>query len=328
MAKMFLNRAIAEAVRLEMERDEKVFLIGEDIINRGGGLSTFLGIPELYPDRCFDTPIAELGYSHFAIGAALAGYRPIVDLMFSDFTGVAADAIINNAPKWHFNSLGKLSVPVVFFAGNGGRGTYGSVGSGANHSQCVEAWFSNVPGLKIVAPYYSADALGLLRASIRDDDPVLYLYHEGSLGKKFEVPDDCYIPLNNAANVLKEGSDITILAIQSMVPLAVEAAETLAQEGISAEIIDPRVLIPFDMDKLKKSLKKTGRLLIVHEAPTRGGVGGEIAARAAEECFEDLKGPVVRLGALNSPIASGFAETFMVPHAEDIVAKAKAMLGK
>lgn len=327
MAKMFLNRAIAEAVRLEMERDDKVILLGEDIISRGGGLSTFLGLPEAYPDRCFDMPIAELGYSHFGIGTAIAGFRPIIDLMFSDFTGVAADALINNASKVHFNSLGKLSAPVVFFAGNGGRGTYGTVGSGCNHSQCAEAWFANVPGLKIVAPYYSADALGLLRASIRDDDPVLFLYHEGSLGKKFDIPDgDCYIPLNNAGNVLKEGEDVTILAIQSMVPLALEAAEELAKEGISAEVIDPRVLIPFDMETLKKSIKKTGKLLIVHEAPTRGGIGGEIAARVADECFYDLKAPITRLGSLNSPIASGFAETFMVPHTEDIVEKAKALV--
>jgi len=329
MANMFLNRAIAEAVRLEMERDEKVVLMGEDILNRGGGMSTFLGIPQAFPDRCFDMPIAECGFTHFGIGAAQAGMRPIIDLMFSDFTGVAADAIFNNATKVCFNSLGKVSCPIVICAGNGGRGTYGTVGSGVNHSQCVESWYANVPGIKIVTPYYSEDALGLLRASIRDNDPVLFLYHEGSLGKKFEVSDgDIYIPLNKAGKVVQEGNDVTIIAIQSMVPLAVEAAEDLAKEGISAEVIDPRVLIPFDMETVKKSVKKTGRVVIVHEAPKRGGYGGEIAARIAEECFSDLKAPIARIGALNSPIASGFAETFMMPHTEDIVAKAKEIVGK
>lgn len=328
MARMFLNRAIAEAVRLEMERDDKVLLMGEDIVNRGGGLSTFLGIPQAYPDRCFDMPIAESGYSHFAVGAALAGYRPIVDLMFSDFSAIAFDAIVNNASKWRFNSQGKLQVPVVFFAGNGGRGTYGSVGSGVNHSQCVEPWFMNVPGIKIVAPYYSEDALGLMRASIRDNDPVIYLYHEGSLGKKTEVADDVYIPLNHAAKVRREGSDITIVAIQSMVPVVEDAVKILAEEGIDAEIIDPRVLMPLDMDTIKQSVKKTGKLLIVQEAPTRGGFASEIAARVVEEAFEDLKAPICKVGALNSPIGSGFTEGMMMPHVEDVVARAKQMLGK
>ncbi|MEI3340381.1 MAG: transketolase C-terminal domain-containing protein [Eubacterium sp.] len=328
MAKMFLNRALAEAVRLEMERDDRVLLMGEDIINRGGGMSTFLGIPQDYPDRCFDMPIAESGYSHFAVGAALQGYRPIVDLMFSDFSAIAFDAIVNNASKWRFNSQGKVSVPIVFFAGNGGRGTYGSVGSGVNHSQCVEPWFMNVPGIKIVAPYYAEDALGLLRASIRDDDPVVFLYHEGSLGKKSEVGEDVYIPLNNAAKVCREGADITVVAIQSMVPVVEQAAAELEAEGIDIEIIDPRVLMPLDMNAIKKSIAKTGRLLIVQEAPSRGGFASEIAARAADEAFELLKTPIKKIGALNSPIGSGFSEGFMMPHVEDVIAKVKEMLGK
>lgn len=329
MARMFLNRAIAEAVRLEMERDEKVILLGEDIINRGGGMSTFLGIPEAYPDRCYDMPICENGYAHFAVGTCLAGYRPIVDLMFSDFMGVAYDAIVNDAAKWRFNSQGKVQIPVVFFAGNGGRGTYGSVGSGVNHSQCVEAWFMNVPGLKIVAPYYAEDALGLLRASIRDNDPVLFLYHEGSLGKKSEVADgDVYIPLSNAAKVRKEGTDLTVVAIQSMVPIVEKAAKKLEAEGISIEIVDPRVLMPLDMDTINKSIAKTGKLLIVSEAHSRGSFASEIAARAADEAFEYLKAPVKKVGALNSPIGSGFTEYMMVPHEEDVIDAVKSMLGK
>lgn len=324
--KTYLNRALAAAARVEMERDKNVIILGEDLLSRGGGLSTFMGIPEEFPDRCFDMPIAEQAFSNTAIGMASIGARPIVDLMFSDFLGVCGDALFNHAPKMRFSSLGKISIPVVFFAGNGGRATYGGVGSGINHSQCVESWFANVPGLKIVAPYYPEDAYGLLRASIRDDDPVLFLYHEGSLGKKGTVDEDCVIPLNNAAKVVKEGKDVTIIAIQSMVPVAEEAAAELEKEGISAEVIDPRVLIPLDEAAICKSVSKTGRAVIVHEAHTRGGFGGEIAAIIADKCFADLKAPVKRLGALNTPIPAGFAEYLMVPHAEDIVAAVKETL--
>ncbi|SBW04311.1 Transketolase central region [uncultured delta proteobacterium] len=324
---LFLNRAIAEAVRLEMERDDTIILLGEDIINKGGGLSIFLGVPEAFPGRCLDMPICESGFSHFANGAALAGLRPIVDLMFSDFGFVAGDAIVSNAAKFRFNSLGRLSVPVTFVMANGGRGTYGSVGSGSTHSQCSESWFSNVPGLKIVAPYYADDALGLMRSAIRDNDAVLFLYHEGSLGVKCPVPDvQEPIPLARAARVRREGKDITVVAIQSMVPIVEKAAETLAAEGISVEIIDPRVLIPFDEEALLRSIAKTGRLLIVHEAPVRGGCGGEIAAIAAEKGFDSLKKPIRRIGSLNSPIPSGVAEHLMVPKMEDVINGVKSLL--
>lgn len=327
MGQLYLNRSIAAAVLEEMERDEKVLLIGEDIINRGGGMSIFMGVPQKFPDRCLDMPISESGFSHFANGAALAGYKPVVDLMFSDFVAVCADPIINSAPKFRFNSLGKVSCPVVYTLANGGRGTYGGVGSGCNHSQCVESWFQNVPGLKIVAPYYPADAKGLLKGSLRDGDPVLFLFHEGSLGVRGEVPDgEHVIPLNNAANIIKEGKDVTIVAIQSMLPLAVKAVEKLQEEGIDAELIDPRVLIPLDEDKICSSVKKTGRLVIVHEAPVRGGFGGEIAAIVAENCLSSLKAPIKRLGALNSPIPSGYTEVYMMPNADDIISCVKGIM--
>lgn len=327
MRDLYLNRAIAEATHKEMELDPRVILLGEDIINRGGGMSTFLGVPQDFPDRCFDMPICEAGYTHFANGAALAGLRPIVDLMFSDFASITFDAIVNGAAKFRFNSLGEVSVPAVYIAGNGGRGTYDGVGSGCNHSQCIEAWYMNVPGLKIVAPYYPSDALGLMRSSIRDNDPVLFLYHEGSLGVREKVEDEVApIPLNNAAKIMREGSDITIVAIQSMVPLAVKAVEELAAKGISAELIDPRVLVPFDHEKVLASVRKTGRLLIVQEAHTRGGFGSEILRLVAESCPQALKCPAKVLGALNAPIASGFAEAYIMPHKEDIVSAAEAML--
>lgn len=320
MRNLYLNRAIAEAVSKEMERDENIVLLGEDILNRGGGMSTFMGVPEAFPNRCFDMPIAESGYTHFANGAALAGLRPIVDLMFSDFAALTFDAIVNGAAKFRFNSLGEAAVPAVYIAGNGGRGTYDGVGAGCNHSQCIESWYMNVPGLKIVAPYYPSDALGLLRSCIRDNDPVLFLYHEGSLGVRESVEDNVEpIALNNAGKIMREGTDVTIVAIQSMVPLAAKAAEELAEKGISAEVIDPRVLIPFDYDKVIASLKKTGKLIIVQEAPTRGSFAGEILRVIAETDPAMLQKPAKVLGALNSPIASGFAEAYIMPHKEDIV---------
>lgn len=327
MRQLYLNRAIAEAVKEEMAKDERVVLIGEDIINRGGGMSIFLGISNEFPERCLDMPMAEAGFSHFANGAALAGHRPIVDIMFADFATIASDAIINCAPKFRFNSNGVLSCPVVYTMANGGRATYSGAGSGCNHSQCVESWFQNVPGLKILAPYYPYDVKGLLKAAIRDDDPVVLLYHEGSLGVKGEVPEDDYvIPLNNAAKIINEGTDVTLVAIQSMVPLAEKAVAELEKEGISVELIDPRVLIPLDEEKIINSVKKTGRLVIVHESHVRGGFGGEIAAVVAENCGDKLKSRIKRVGALNSPIASGFSESLMLPHVEDIVEAVKSVI--
>lgn len=328
MTTMFLNRAIAAAVKKEMLEDKNIILIGEDIINKAGGLSIYLGVPEAFPDRCFDMPICESGFTHFANGAAIAGLRPIVDLMFSDFGFIAGDAIINNAAKFRFNSMGNINVPATYVLGNGGRGTYGSAGSGSTHSQCAENWFTNVPGLKIVAPYFADDAYGLMRSCIKDNDPTLFFYHEGSLGVKCEVPDDddFRIPLNNAARIRREGADVTIIGIQSMVPVVEATANKLEEDGISAEIIDPRVLIPLDEAKIIDSVKKTGRLIIVHEAPIRGGFGGEIAAVVADRCFDSLKAPIKRLGALNSPIPSNMAEYFMMPRAEDIIKAVKEIL--
>jgi pyruvate dehydrogenase E1 component beta subunit len=322
---MYLNRAIAAAVSEEMARDEHVFLLGEDIINAGGGMSTYLGVPQKFPDRCLDMPIAEAGYTYFGVGAAVAGMRPIVDLMFSDFASICADAISNGAAKVCFSTQGQVGCPAVFVMANGGRGTYGNFGSGCHHSQCVESWFQNVPGLKIVAPYYPADAKGLLKASIRDNDPVLFLFHEGSIGVSGPVPDGEYvIPLTKAANVLKEGKDLTIVAIQSMVPVAVKAAETLEKQGIHAEVIDPRVLIPMDEEAILRSVRKTGKLLVVQEAPRRGAFGGEILSQVVER-MDGAPLRAKRLGSLNAPIGNGCAEYFLVPKEKDIIDAAMAL---
>lgn len=326
MAKMYLNKAMAKGAMLEMEKDEKVIVFGEDIINRGGGMSNLIGVPDKFPDRCFDMPIAEQSFTNMAVGAAMLGMKPIVDLMFSDFAAVCADSIINCAPKMRFQTFGQTEIAVVYVAANGGRGTFGQPGTGQTHSQCIESWFMNVPGLKIVAPYYPEDALGLMRSSIQDKDPVLYLYHEGSLGVKGEVNCEDPIPLTNAGKVVREGTDVTILAVQSMVPVSLKAAEELEKDGISVEIIDPRVLIPFDKETLIKSVQKTGRLVITHEAPKRGGVGGEIAAIASEFCFDALKAPIIRVAGMNCPIGPGLHEYYLAPHVDDIVNGVKQTL--
>lgn len=326
MGRMYLNRSIAAAVSEEMARDENVILLGEDIINCGGGLGIYLGVPQKFPDRCLDMPIAEAGFSYFGVGAAVAGMRPIVDMMFSDFASICADAVSNGSAKVAFMTQAKCSCPVTFIMANGGRGTYGSFGSGCHHSQCTESWFQNVPGLKLVAPYYPADVKGLLKASIRDNDPVVFMWHEGSAGVSGMIPDGEYvIPLTNAANILREGKDVTIVAIQSMVPIAMKAAEQLVETmGIDAEIIDPRVLIPLDIDKIQRSVEKTGRLIVVQEAPRRGAYGGEIVSEVVER-LEGRPVRVKRLGSKNAPIGNGCVEYFLVPKVGDIVDAARAV---
>lgn len=323
MARKAMIKAISEAAAAEMRNDSKVFVMGEDVRSLGGGLSAFLGLHREFGDeRVIDMPIAESGFSHFANGAAIAGYRPVIDLMFSDFATVAMDAIVNYSPKLRFNTNGKVSVPVTFVSGNGG-----GFRVGANHSQSVEAWFANVPGLKIVAPATPADAKGLLRASIQDNDPVLFLWYEGDLELKGEVPDEDYIiPLNNAGTVVREGTDVTLLAIQHERFKAEKAAKILEKEGISVEIIDPRVLVPLDKELIFNSVRKTNRLVIVHEAPTRGGFGGEITALVQESCFSDLKAPIKRVGSLNMPVPAGIAEDFVYPTVEKIVDAVKSTL--
>jgi len=325
MRQLTVNFAIAEAVEKEILLDKNVVVIGEDIYN-GGGLGTYIGIAQKYPENIIEMPICESGFSHFGNGAALAGARPIVDLMFSDFATIATDAIYNGAAKMRFCTLGEASVPITYVLGDGGMGTYDGVGSGCNHSQSVISLFMNCPGLKVVVPHYPSDCLGLLRASIRDNDPVLFFYHEGSLGLREQVTEEDYIiPLTNAAKIRREGKDITIIAIQSMLPLAEKAAEELAAKGISVELIDPRVLIPLDKKKIIESVKKTGRLIIAHEAPTRGSFAGEIIREIVEEDPGMLKAPAKVIGAMNSPIGSGFAEAYIMPHVKDFVEAAEKM---
>lgn len=313
MREINMGQAVLEAQMEEMERDPNIFLIGLDVGLMGGCLGQCAGLYDKFgPDRVIDAPISESGYAGFALGAAMAGRRPIVEMQFADFAVLAIDPIGNGA-KQRYCSGGQLKTAMVVRAPQGG-----GMWAAATHSQCVEGWFMNFPGLKIVIPSNPYDMKGLLKSSIRDDDMVLFLEHKAMYGIKGEVPEGEYtIPLGEA-KVVKEGGDVTIIAIQSMVYQALEAAEVLGKEGIDVEIIDPRTLIPLDKKRIKDSVAKTGRVVIAHEGPKRGGAGAEISAVISEHFFSLLKAPIVRVGAANCPIPFSM-EQYILPDKTGII---------
>jgi len=325
MRQLTYAEAIREALRQEMVRDESVFLIGEDIGRYGGAFGVSYGlVDEFGEDRVRDTPISEAGIAGAATGAALTGMRPVAEIMFMDLTTIAMDQLVNQAAKLRFMFGGKAKVPLVLRT-PGGSGT----GASAHHSQSLEAWFVHVPGLKVVMPSTPYDAKGLLLASIRDDNPVVFVEHKLLYKTKGPVPEDDYtIPLG-VGDVKRPGRDLTIVATSIMVPRALEAAETLAQEGIEAEIVDPRTLKPLDDAIIVESVAKTGRVLVVHEACKTGGVGAEIVARIAEsEAFDYLDAPIKRLAGLDIPVPyNRNLERHMVPQVENIVAAARELVG-
>jgi|LSQX01.3.fsa_nt_gb pyruvate dehydrogenase E1 component beta subunit len=324
MTKMTYAQAVIEAQRYELRRDKDVLIIGEDIAQLGGCFGLTAGLyDEFGSERVINTPICESGLTGMGVGLALLGKRPIVELMFADFAAYAYDSIANQAVKIRFETGGRWTMPLTIRAP---QGAYTS--AGATHSQCVEGWFQNIPALKIVVPSTPADVYGLLKTAVRDDDTVLFLEHKALLGLKGEVPDkeDFTIPLGKA-RVVREGKDVTIVAYQMMLRFAQVAAEQLAQEGIEAEIIDPRTIFPFDKVCLATSVEKTGRVLFVHESPLRGGVGGEMAAFVAEECFGDLKAPVKRLGGADTFSVYNEQEAYAFPDDKQIVAMVKEIMG-
>ena len=323
MRKLTYCQALIEAQREEMLRDENVLIIGEDIETFGGCFGQTAGLYEQFGgQRVMNMPISESGYTGMGVGLAMMGKRPIVELMFADFGAYAFDSIANQAAKMRYQTGGSWNIPMTIRACQGAF-----AGCGATHSQCVEGWFQNIPGLKIVVPSTPADALGLLKTAVRDDDPVLYLEHKALLGTKGEVPDGDYtIPFGDA-RIAREGKDVTIIAYQMMLRFAQVAAEQLAEEGINAEIIDPRTIHPFDKEKIAASVAKTGRVLIVHEAPVRGGVGGEIAAFIADECFESLKAPIKRLGSAETFVPFNNQEYYCFPDDKKIVTAVKTLVG-
>ena len=299
MSEITYAQAIKEAMSEEMRRDENVFLMGEDVGLYGGAFGVSVGMfQEFGEERVRDTPISEAVIAGAAAGAAVTGMRPIAEIMFSDFTTISMDQLVNQAAKMRYMFGGKAKVPMVLRT-PGGSGT----GAAAQHSQSLEAWFCHVPGLKVVIPSTPYDAKGLLKAAIRDDNPVVFIEQKLLYRKKGEVPEEEYIVELGKADVKKEGKDLTIITYGRMVPTCLKVAEELGQEGIDIEVVDPRTLLPLDTGTLIQSAKKTGKVLIVHEAVQTGGFGGEIAAVLADsEAFFYLDAPIKRLGGLDVPI--------------------------
>lgn len=324
MREITYREAIREAMVEEMRRDPAVFLMGEDVGTFGGvwGVSQGL-LAEFGEERVRDTPISEIAIIGAGLGAALVGMRPIVEIMFGDFLMCAGDQLVNQVAKARFMSGGKANVPLTI------RVTTGAPGSAAaQHSQSPESWFTNVPGLKVVTPATPADAKGLLRTAIRGEDPVLFFEHKMLYDLKGPVPEDpnFSVPFGQAV-VVRAGQDVTLIGVGIMVQKALAAADRLAQEGISAEVVDPRTLVPLDKATLIQSVAKTGRVVIAHEAHLRNGPGAEIAAVLAEEAVEYLDGPIVRIGAKNVPLPySPILEQYVLPGVEDLVRAAKAIV--
>jgi len=323
MREITFSEAIREAMVEEMRRDPSVFLMGEDVGTFGGVWGVSAGMLEEFgEDRVRDTPISEIAIIGAGLGAAMMGMRPIVEIMFGDFLMCAGDQVVNQVAKARFMSGGKADVPLTI------RVTSGAPGSAAaQHSQSPEAWFMNVPGLKFAVPSSPADAKGLLKSAIRGEDPVLFFEHKMLYADKGPVPDDIdhTVPFGQAA-VLREGSDVTLIGIGIMVRKAITAADMLAKDGINAEVIDPRTLVPLDKETLIESVAKTSRVVIAHEAHRRSGPGAEIAAMLAEEALEYLDGPIMRVAARNVPLPySPGLEEFVLPSAQDIVQAARSL---
>jgi pyruvate dehydrogenase E1 component beta subunit len=298
MKEITFSQATLEAMDEEMTRDEKVFIMGEDIARQGGIFGQFKGLPQKFGfDRIKDTPITETAIIGAAVGAALAGMRPIADMHFADFVGVAMDELFNQMAKIRYMFGGQTTVPVVVRAPDGLSNQ-----AAAQHSQSVEAWFLHIPGLKVVAPSNPADAKGLLKSAIREDNPVIYFEHKMLFGQKGLVPEGEYLVPIGKANVAREGKDVTIVSYSIMMGKALEAAEVLAREGISAEVVDLRTISPIDKETILNSVAKTKRLVIVHEAVKIGGVGAEIAAMVAEEGLDYLDAPILRFGSPYTPV--------------------------
>jgi len=316
MAELMYREALNLALFEEMRRDPLVFTMGEGIAERGGSYKVTEGLfNEFGPERVMDTPISEASFTGCGVGAALVGTRPVVEILFVDFTGLVMDQIINQAAKYEFMSGGQGKVPMVLRT-QGGAGN----GLAGQHSQSLEALFYHIPGLKVVMPATPYDAKGLLKASIRDDHPIIFIEHKLLYMTKGEVPEDDYIVPLGQADIKRAGNDITLVTYSYMTLKCLEAAEALAKEGISVEVVDLRTLTPLDKDTILESVEKTGRAIVVHEAVKRGGIGGDIASMIMEEAYDDLDGPVVRICGKNTTIPYNLElEKVCVPSTKDII---------
>ena len=310
------REALFEAMDEEMARDPNVFTLGEDVGRYGGVMKVTRGLQEKYGEmRSVDTPISEEGFTGLGVGAALAGLRPVVELMYIDFAALAMDAIVNQAAKMHYMFGGKARVPLVIRT-HGGAGR----NNAAQHSQSLEAWFAHVPGLITIMPSTPYDAKGLLKSAIRDDNPVIFIEDKILYNSKGPVPEGEYLIPIGKADIKRTGKDLTIVATSRMVLYAQNAAQKLAAEGIDVEVVDPRTLVPLDMDTINQSVKKTHRLLIVNEGNRTCGYAAELMARAYEEVFDYLDAPVVRLTSEDVPIPySSLLENSATPNEEKII---------
>lgn len=319
------SQAVNEALAEEMRRDPRVFIIGEDVAEAGTPFKVLAGlVQEFGPKRVIDSPISEAGITGIGVGAAMGGMRPVVDIMFGDFITLTMDQMVNQAAKIHYMSGGKLRVPMVM------RTTLGATRrSAAQHSQSLHAWFSHVPGLKVVVPSTPYDAKGLLKTAIRDDNPVVFFEDKMMFQLKGKVPAAEYTIPFGLADIKRAGTDITLVATSSMVHVALEAAKLLAEIGLSAEVVDPRTTFPLDKPTLIESAKKTSRVIVIDEGYERYGVTAEIASVIADGAFYYLDAPVKRLGAMDVPIPfSPVLEDLTVPTAQTVLAMAKTLCGR
>ena len=323
MAELSYREAVARAIAQEMDRDQSVVLIGEDVARAGGVFKTTAGLQERFgAERVRDTPISEEAITGMIMGAAMNGLRPIGELMFSDFLATCWDIVANQIAKTRYMTDGQVSLPLVIRTANGGGARFGG-----QHSQSLENWAMAVPGLKVVAPSNPADVIGLLAASIRDPDPVVFFEHKALFATKGEVPDGEHVDELGIARVLRDGSDVTMVALAAMVPKAVEAATQLAEEGISAEVIDLRSLVPLDTAAILSSVTRTSRLVTVEENPRLVGWGAEIASIVAEELFWNLDGPIVRVTTPHIPLpAADELEDLAIPSVARIVETVRSTL--
>jgi pyruvate/2-oxoglutarate/acetoin dehydrogenase E1 component len=324
MRQISYRQALQEGLREEMQHDESVFLLGEDIAEFGGSYKVTAGLLEEFgPERVRNTPISEAAIVGAALGAALVGMRPVAELMYIDFSAIAMDQIVNQAAKVRYMFGGKARASLVIRT-QGGAGR----SSAAQHAQSLEAWFVHIPGLKVVQPSTPYDAKGLLKTAIRDDNPVMFIEHKLLYPVQGPVPEEEYLIPLGQADIKRAGNDVTVVATSRMVHRALAAAEQLASEGIDVEVVDPRTLNPLDEDTLLNSVRKTQRLVIVHEAYERGGIGAEIAALVASKAVDSLDAPIERVAGLNTPMPfSPKLENYVVPSEERIISGIKRVLG-
>ncbi|OLE50973.1 MAG: alpha-ketoacid dehydrogenase subunit beta [Acidobacteria bacterium 13_1_20CM_3_53_8] len=321
MAVITMREALNQALREEMQRDETIFLMGEEVAEYQGAYKVTKGLLDEFGDkRVIDSPITELGFAGLGVGAAMVGLRPVIEFMTFNFSILATDQIINSAAKMRYMSGGQFKIPIVFRGPNGSAFQVSS-----QHSQALESWYAHFPGLKVVMPSTPADAKGLLKSAIRDDNPVIFMEQERMYGNKGEVPEDedFIIPLG-VADVKREGTDATIIARSLTVPLALKAAEELEKQGVSCEVIDPRTLRPLDIETIINSVKKTNRVVIAEESHPFCGIGAELSAEIAERAFDFLDAPVRRVSAADVPMPyAKNLEREAIPSVEKIVAAVK-----